>query len=421
MPVTYKNLLRFVSFLILTCLHITSLSAQRRIDSISIVKNWRTKDKIILRELMFQKGDCPDSLLYEQSKKKLWNLGNLAEVKFRSDTLANGNLHLEITARDAFTLVPILAYSGNKEEFNLTLGVNDNNFLGRNIGLDLVGSTGTNKVSYNLGVRIPRQLLYKNMTLGFSSSVGENVYTTYNNREAVAHLGVKQKNIGFSIGNPYHTDFSYSFSPNLGISVFSHQTDTSIVDQTLLIRQEYEIAYLSFSLSESIGIINRFRHQKDGYLFDMGASAGMGLNNQSTFYYTISGGAQYHKLFNQVVQLSLQYKTGFTSSDFLSLQHHLGASDIKGILYGQVAGKAYYTGYLGGHFTYINKKWFAIEHSLFMNIGNATNHYGNLYTSNPVMAVGTGVEFRIPMIPWLYLRFHFTYAGKGSNWFNMEF
>lgn len=421
MPQHLKYLAIFYFMLLLLLGGNSTINAQRKVDSISIQKNWRTKDKIILRELEFHVGDQPDSLRYEQSKKKLWNLGNFAEVKFEMDTLSNGNLHIDITARDAFTLVPILAYGGNKEEFNLTLGVNDNNFLGRNIGLNLVGSTGTNKISYNLGVNIPRQLLYKNMTLSFNSSLGENIFTTYKDREAAAHLGIKQKSIGFSIGNPHHTDFSYTFSPDLGVSVFSHRTDSSLVDDSLPVSQNYDIAYLSLSLSESIGIINYYRHQKDGYLLSIGTSAGIGLNSESSFYQTIRGSVQYHHLFNKVVQLSTLFRTGYTTSNYISLMYHLGASDIKGIRYGEVAGKAYYSGYLGGHFTYINKKWFAIEHSLFLNIGNGCNTYSDLYSSRPMIAIGTGVEFRIPMIPWLYLRFHFSYAGENSNWFNMEF
>ncbi|MBI9063663.1 MAG: hypothetical protein JEZ14_16900 [Marinilabiliaceae bacterium] len=391
------------------------------VDSIIIEKNWRTKDKIILRELEFGVGDQPTNETIEQSIQKIWNIGNFAEVSYRQDTLNDGRRLFKITARDALTIVPILSYSGNKNDYNLSLGVSDNNFLGRNIGLNLVGSTGTNGVSYNFGIKLPRQLLYKNMTLSVNSSMGHNTYTRYANREAVSHVAIRQKSFGLHVGNPNHTDFSYTFSPDLDVSLFNHQTDTSLVDASLPFSQEYNVTYLSIGMSESVGIINQKRHQKDGYSFHLSTGFNIGLNGESPYYQTISGGGQYHKLFNRVVQLSSSFSTGYTTANTTSLKHHLGSGQVKGILFGEISGKSYYSAALGGYFTYLNSKWLAVVHSIYFNAGNGTEKYPDLFTTHPLMAVGTGAELRVPMVPWLSIRFHFTYSGKNSNWFNMEF
>ncbi len=53
----------------------------------------------------------------------------------------------------------------NPERFKLGVGIEDNNFLGCNITLELNGNIGTYGKNFNFGIEIPRKLLYKNMTL----------------------------------------------------------------------------------------------------------------------------------------------------------------------------------------------------------------------------------------------------------------
>ena len=45
-----------------------------RIDSIVISKNWRTRDKIIMRELEFSAGDVVSIGKVDTSMKKIWNI-----------------------------------------------------------------------------------------------------------------------------------------------------------------------------------------------------------------------------------------------------------------------------------------------------------------------------------------------------------
>ena len=131
-----------------------------KIDSIKINKNWRTRDKIILRELQFNPGETIDKNCLNNSINQIWNIGNFAQVDYTIDTLSNKRHLLNINAKDAFTLLPIFSFSGNRQDYNLALGVKDNNFLGRNISLTLAGNLGTSRKDYNVEISIPRQLLY---------------------------------------------------------------------------------------------------------------------------------------------------------------------------------------------------------------------------------------------------------------------
>ena len=86
------------------------------IDSINVIKNWRTRDAIILSELDFKPGDRVRRGEIDSCMIKVYNIGNFARVEYDIDTMANGGNLLVITAKDALTIVPILSFSGNRED-----------------------------------------------------------------------------------------------------------------------------------------------------------------------------------------------------------------------------------------------------------------------------------------------------------------
>jgi outer membrane protein assembly factor BamA len=191
-----------------------------QIDSIQINKNWRTRDKIIMRELQFSAGEKVDQNRLETSISQVWNIGSFAEVDYTLDSISpNGHL-LNLTARDAFNLVPYVTFNGSKDDNNISIGFSDNNFLGRNINLELQGNIGTYNSNYSAGIKIPRQLLYKNMTLSFDVSSGNANNYRYENDKQVSVIAYQTKQFSGGIGNPFHTDYEYTFSPNFSWNLF---------------------------------------------------------------------------------------------------------------------------------------------------------------------------------------------------------
>ena len=390
-----------------------------RIDSIRIIKNWRTRDQIILRELGFGQGDYVTQGDLDTMAIRIWNIGNFAKVGYEIDSTEHGNI-LTISTKDAFTIVPILSFNGNKEDWALTLGMADRNFLGRNINFNIRGTFGTNDKSFKMDILIPRQMLYRNMSVGGGVVYGKGINYKFENRERVSVVTYRKKKIYGRLGNPWNEDFKYRFSPDFGWSVFQHQADSALNDSGITPDGNYSVNYFTFSIGESAGYIKRRRHQKDGFLASVGAGAGIGLDKNSPFYYTISGNIQYHKLFNKVVQFSSKFSTGYTSSTIPSLQFYRGPNDVKGIVTGEISGQAFYSAYLGWHFTYINRDWFAMEQAVYINWGNGKDRYSDLFSTNPLFGIGTGFFFNMPMIPWLGFRVYFTWSGKDSNWFRLE-
>ena len=129
----------------------------------------------------------------------------------------------------------------------------------------------------------------------------------------------------------------------------------------------------------------------------------------------------YYKLFNRIVQFAAKFATGYTTSGIPSLLYYKGNREVKGIVNGEISGKAYYTAYIGGHFTYINRNWFALEQTVFLNWGNGSDIYADIYRTTPLTSVGSGVSLMIPMIPWLYLRLYFTWTRDHDNWLSIDF
>lgn len=391
-----------------------------RIDSIQIIKNWRTKEHIIKQELGFDAGDIVTPGILDTMIIRIWNVGNFARVDYTLDSLTDGKIFLSVIAKDAFTIVPAFGFSGNRQDWSLGMGMSDANFLGRNINFNIGGTIGTNARNFNMNITLPRQLLYKNMSVSGGVLIGQGTSYRYRNREKVSMIAYSNKQISGGVSNPWHEDFKYRFSPNFGWSIFQHDSDSAFSKSDTDYTGNYKVNYLSLSLGESIGYINKMRHQKDGYSASIGFGTGIGLDKNSPFYYSIGLGANFYKLFNKVVQFSSEFSTGYTSSTIPSLLFYKGAGDVKGILTGEISGQSYYTAYVGWHFTYINRDWFAMEQSVYVNWGNGNDNYQDLYNTKPLYGVGTGLRFNIPQIPWMGFKLFFTYSGENSNWFRLE-
>ena len=233
-------------------------------------------------------------------------------------------------------------------------------------------------------------------------------------------IAYHSKQISGSIGNPFHTDYKYTFSPDFSWSLFQHKTDSTLINTDVPFAANYEINYFSFSLNESFGLINQKRHQHDGYMVFGGVGTGIGLDKNSPAYFTFGVGANYYKLVNKMVELSARFSTSYTTSTLPSLIHYLGPGNIKGLLSGQESGQGFYQGKIQVSFTYIQRDWFALEQSVYTNFGKAGDHYFNIFKQVPRISVGTGFKIWTPMIPWLAASIHFSYLKGSSNWFFLD-
>lgn len=391
-----------------------------KIDSIQIDKNWRTRDKIILRELDFKPGETVDKDCIETSINQVWNIGNFVWVDYKLDSITTDSYHITIRAKDAFTLLPYLSYSGTSNDFNIGVGIEDDNFLGRNISLRIRGNIGSYGKNYNAGIDIPRQLLYKNMTLSFQALNGTANNYRYSGNEKKSVVAYHKRQFSGSIGNPWQDDYKYNFTPNFGWSLFQHITDTTLINTDVPFHQDYEVKYLALSLGESVGLINKKRHLHDGYLLSAGYGVGIGLDRNSPFYQSFGMSANFFKILNSKTEISAGFSTGYTTATLPSLIYYLGSGNVKGLITGKESGQGYFSGFLNGSFTYIDKSWFALAQSVYVNFGKAGDRYFNIYTKIPRISIGTGFKIWTPMIPWLGASIHFVWLKDSDNWFYLD-
>ncbi|RLD34838.1 MAG: hypothetical protein DRI73_03370 [Bacteroidetes bacterium] len=391
-----------------------------KIDTIIIDKNWRTRESIILNEITFSAGDTVSEEMIMKSISRVWNMKNFVDVDYCLKKDENDRNVLWFTAKDAFTVVPIISVQGSFQEYNIGLGIEDHNLFGRNIRLRISGNIGSLQKSYGFELGIPRQLLYKNMTLKTGFWLGGQKNYIIKDKEKQSGIAYDSKNAFLSIGNPNNEDDHYTFSPDLHISYLNHVTDSTFLDEGVPSMGNYTINELGISFSENIGTITHIRHQKDGFAAGISLGTGIGVDQNTKSYLNWGASAQYYKLLNKWVQLSVIFRYNGITTDYPSLYYYLGASSVRGILTGEIAGKNVYVLNMGVSLTYLNRTWAAIEQSFYVNAGNGSMLFNDLFHSRPIMSIGTGFRFMIPMVPWAVIKFDFTYSGKGNNWFFLD-
>jgi outer membrane protein assembly factor BamA len=412
-------------------------SATVTIDSISIHRNWITWDRVILNELEFREGDEVTYGAIDTSMKKIWNIGNFAEVDYKIHKMSDGRNHLQITALDALVIQPLLPVDYSSiDDYDFGLGVEDKNFIGTNIKAKVRAGLRSTGNDWDFRTELPRQLLYKNMTLQFGYGFGNQI-KRHQDRiverdedgrpDSVYYRSVmatpyKKSEVYGIVGNPFHLDYRYRFSPDLSWKYMYHKIDSTLAgeEERDVMVEPYTLNMLALTFNESVGMVNSMRHRKDGYRAGASITFHIGLDKETPGHQSLNFDVEYHKLFNNTMQLSTWYRTGYTNSELPALWYCKGSGDVLGHRSGEIYGKAYYSAYLGMHFTWFNYRWLSLENAYFFNWGNGTGSYLDLYRTGQKWAAGTSFRFMIPVIPWLYVIFIFTPVGTGSEWFKFK-
>jgi hypothetical protein len=388
-----------------------------RADTVILERNWRTHDRIILAELEFAMGDTVTPENLSLSLKKIWNLQNFASVAYRWDSLPGGRYALILTTRDAVTVRPI--FGGRiGPEYNPTvkLGIADRNFLGRNIGIELRGQiSGVDPLFGEVKVTIPRQLLWKNMSIGTGARSEQVLYS---------HLTANQ--IFVSVVNPFHEDYRYTFSPDVETGFLQHKSvplsahdiiEGADPDNWPL----YSHSFWYLRITESVGTITHRRHQEEGYNITGMAGAGFGLNPETRSYFEGSIRAEFHKLISPRLQFSARWEGHYSSSAYEPLWTRFSTGDIRGTYYGALTGPLMHLASTGLYYTWLNWDYLAIEQSVFVQYASAMKSIGDWSSVKRHYAIGTGFQFTMPMYPAASVLISFSYSPTPwSSWFYLE-
>lgn len=405
-----------------------------RIDRIEISKNWMTWDRIIKNELLFKEGEWARYGEIDTSMNRVWNIGNFADVSYSIEETAEGNV-MKIEALDALQIYPVLTVDHSSEnDYNYRLGLGDENFLGSNSELKVVWDKKPTGATWDFRFKLPRQLMYMNMTAEIGTKVGldtkvfyDRIITEVDGKKEAEYVTrmiapYHKLDIYAIIGNPWHLDYRYRFSPNLSLRYMHDEYDS-----TLLSQEELEMGihpddatfrFMNIQVAETIGTVDKQRHRKNGYTAGISYDYYLGLKGTRS-HQAINLNGEFHRTLSPMVQISTWLRTGYTNADD-QYRFIKGSSDVLGLRWGEIYGKTYYSAYAGTHFTWLNTKWVSLENAYFLNWGNGADTFSSLFREKQKFSVGTFLEIRVPVVSWIAFRFTFMYAGPGSEWFKFN-
>ena len=157
------------------------------INHVKIQGNQKTRDKIILREMLFETGDrLPDSLFLEQlerSRQLVMNTGLFNEANFTVEELGAGKVDILISVVEAWYIYPVPVFELIDRNFNvwwveqnhsldrINFGIEfaHLNFTGQKDKLKLTAKSGYTQ-SYMLKYSLP--FIDRAQTLGILTEVG---------------------------------------------------------------------------------------------------------------------------------------------------------------------------------------------------------------------------------------------------------
>ncbi len=153
------------------------------IDRINISGNTKTRDKVIRRELKLAEGDLYGSTAIKKSKQNLMNLGffeeaNLATAKGGSDNKLNLNVEVKEKPTGTFSI------GGGYSSLDGLIGqgsIQQANFLGLGLKMNVSASIGGKSQTYNLGLTDP-YFMDSRWTVGGDIYRTERQYIDYTRR-----------------------------------------------------------------------------------------------------------------------------------------------------------------------------------------------------------------------------------------------
>ncbi len=180
---------------------------QVHIDRILISGNSKTRDKVIRREMKLVEGDLYSASKLKESRRRVNNLGFFEEVNVSTSKAAaedKMNVDVDLKERGTGTFSVGVGYSSVDGIIGQG-SLQQDNFLGRALKLDLSASLGGQSTTYRFGLTDP-YFLDKNLTLGFDLFRSEREWPDFSERTTGGNL-----KLGFPLRDDLRAFFLYRY------------------------------------------------------------------------------------------------------------------------------------------------------------------------------------------------------------------
>ncbi|WP_186648823.1 POTRA domain-containing protein [Fluviispira vulneris] len=408
------------------------------IKSIEIEGNTQTGEDIILEQITLKENS---KFSLKNLASTVQNLKNLQiflkiDIKFYQLNKDVDDIYIKIEVDEKWTLLPyFLTGSGGGSSY-LVVGLYDTNFLGRLYTFNFTYGCKNDNCSTFIFFRNPN-VLGGPVNLVINGARQHDIYNTYDNKRKVLGSFSSKRNMLTSYADVKLRDNLFLGG---GFIFYDYNIDTDGLNDTEIntnIKNNFKLPNSTSSLAAeariTLGSINY-----DGILSN-GVNFVSILDSTANVY--TNPDDNYTSLNNTVLLFSphiplglfdiplprlsyfaLRANFSMTSSDVLSQQYFLGGLDkIRGFYDNEFSGKFAWYGnfelripsYVGDYLT--------LQHALFTDIGNATNSFANLASSQTASSIGIGIRFLPMKINRVAIRLDYAYTLTPFHTFGFSF
>lgn len=390
----------------------------------------RTKESVILREIIFQEGEQLTDEQINESLIRLKNTQIFSSVDIKLHELEDDYVDIYIYIIEKWTTIPIMKAGGGGGINYLTIGTFDTNLMGNFIELggqyERLGNTNSGVFWF----RNPR-FLDKRITLGSelwfltrnkqlydSNADGSGGYTNLRNRVHIFADNTLTNKIKLGLGIDY-TDDSYS-EDAIGDSTYKENLKLGL-------RLPEGSKYLQLYHDGGLGRLKYENHLVHGGILNYKLSYGIPLSNNDPFYKYYLSPMFFYKLPGRWGNPGIKLTFAESSSNLPQFQNYIGGLDaVRGYYHEQFLTKSYWQLNAEYRIESIKTKWFVLQHVIFVDVGNTGKTVSEAIFSDEktFIGYGTGLRFISPQIYRLNVRLDYGWTegrqGPGGFSFGLQ-
>ena len=341
------------------------------VNSINIMGNRRTLDRVIRREMQISEGDAFNKYIMNYSKDSIRALNYFSSVEItdeRSNFPDKIDLLIDVEEKNTGEASIGAGYSSSTSG-SITLGLRENNFLGKGQNVNFSASFANTRNTYDISFTEP-YFNNKNLSLSFD------IYSNFEDRAGV-NYETEDIGFGFGLGFPLASDKNIQTKYTLYTSKVKPDSNATA----------YERLLGGTDTVSQIGYVFNFDRRNSRYKpsrgFNLSLSQDLAGLGGTSYYYRNTGEYNIYKKISDNLIGAFKLKAGSVNGyngkyQPLSSNFRLGGKNLRGFKAGKV-GPRTGSSYTGGQYFYLtsfetnidlNFDAYDITSTLFVDLGS---------------------------------------------------
>jgi len=341
------------------------------VNSINIMGNRRTLDRVIRREMQISEGDAFNKYIMNYSKDSIRALNYFSSVEItdeRSNFPDKIDLLIDVEEKNTGEASIGAGYSSSTSG-SITLGLRENNFLGKGQNVNFSASFANTRNTYDISFTEP-YFNNKNLSLSFD------IYSNFEDRAGV-NYETEDIGFGFGLGFPLASDKNIQTKYTLYTSKVKPDSNATA----------YERLLGGTDTVSQIGYVFNFDRRNSRYKpssgFNLSISQDLAGLGGTSYYYRNTGEYNIYKKISNNLIGAFKLKAGSVNGyngkyQPLSSNFRLGGKKLRGFKAGKV-GPRTGSSYTGGQYFYLtsfetnidlNFDTYDITSTLFVDLGS---------------------------------------------------